>query len=179
MNILKPTLKMNQIEQNRTQPQELDIIRVVFEYGNKPYNENCSVAEHISDRTGWTSHLKTVMHKAIHAYLQAGSDQDLINHPDQEISELAKKYMVPEHKVSPNWEKMFGIKIPEGNYDYRSDVRSVIFRYTLIKLSENITETRRDIRDKKGELKELEGRLAEWMRYRKDMADQLNSVQIK
>lgn len=176
-NSLKTKLKMSQIDEQRfrTQPQETDLIRLLFRYGNKPFDSQHTVAEQMWSEIKWTRFTREILYKTLDAFLRAEPDEDLRDNPDKEIAEMADRYFIPEIKISPLWEK-YGHTIPEiKEENYKPLVSSAILRYNLTKISAHITDTRHDIKEKKAELKKLEERLEQWKLFRKNLADQINS----
>ncbi|MNU30850.1 DNA primase [compost metagenome] len=131
--------------------EEWQLIKMLIEYGFRPYEESPSVADYFFENIDITSFENALAHDIAMAYYQYWSDkqehpplQFFVNHPMKSIKEKVVDLVHVEHLPSENWEKKYNIELPRTEDLYESDVRSsfAYFKLKLLKrfLQENLDQ---------------------------------------
>jgi len=131
--------------------EEWQLIKMLIEYGFRPYEESPSVADYFFENIDITSFENALAHDIAMAYYQYWSDkqehpplQFFVNHPMKSIKEKVVDLVHVEHLPSENWEKKYNIELPRMEDLYESDVRSsfAYFKLKLLKrfLQENLDQ---------------------------------------
>ncbi|WP_129021684.1 DNA primase [Edaphocola flava] len=131
--------------------EEWQLIKMLIEYGFRPYEESPSVADYFFEHVDITSFENALAHDIAMAYYQYWSDkqehpplQFFVNHPMKSIKEKVVDLVHVEHLPSENWEKKYNIELPRMEDLYENDVRSsfAYFKLKLLKryLQENLDQ---------------------------------------
>jgi DNA primase len=140
--------------------QERDLVRVLMQFGDKPFTEAETVGEflilsllEVDDQLHQLFEHE-LYGKVASLYLEAlseGRHLDLnffLEHPDLSIQQLAINFSVSPYQYSPGWEKfnvyLTSQKMPEENFV--SDCRSVLNRFKLKKIDRAIQRNGHEIK---------------------------------
>lgn len=120
--------------------QEKNLIRVLLEYGNRPWDESSTVADYIFNSPVDFNLLNNNSIKNILAAYKKLSDEGkvpdkkfFLYHENSEISQLTASSLYTAYEVSPNWERSYRISVPRDEQVYRRDAGSVV-NYLLQKM---------------------------------------------
>lgn len=120
--------------------EEWQLIKMLIEYGSKPYGESPSVADYFFENIDIASFENALAHDIAMAYYQYWSEKQahpalpfFVNHPMKSIKEKVVDLIQTEHQPSENWVKKFNIELPIPEELYEDDVRSS-FAYFKLKL---------------------------------------------
>lgn len=122
---------------------EQNIIRLIIEYANKPYDENVKVVDYLIQELDGVEFSNATHQKiweiALHHHEVEGfeNEQFLSHHQDEEISNLAITFLASPYELSENWKKK-KVEIPDTELIYREDVDAGIyyFKFWHIKTQE-------------------------------------------
>lgn len=123
--------------------QEWQLVRVLIEYGDKPYEGYKDIAELIHDRIDpdliETPMARQVFDAYYHyktQYQQAPQLSYFINYPDTDIQRHMATLLQSRHDISPKWKENYGIETIHGYFNYISDTDStmVYFEHKKIKI---------------------------------------------
>lgn len=137
--------------------QEKDLLRVLLNYGSKPYNENfTTVASYIFHELNAEDVILThpIVSKVINEILEKLQDPlyeistaDFINHSDPLVTALVADVLAAEPEISPNWSKKIDEIIEPIGHNYKQDVDSCLIRLQLRNIDRLIEENRKVIAD--------------------------------
>ncbi|MGH2642404.1 MAG: DNA primase [Chitinophagaceae bacterium] len=120
--------------------QEKNLIRVLLEYGSRPWDETSSVADYIfSSPVDFSLLHNEVILNILVTYKRLndeGNEPDrkyFLYNENQEISRLTASALYTAYEVSPNWEKSYRIMVPGEEQVFKQDAGSVI-NYLLQKM---------------------------------------------
>lgn len=126
-------------ELQRHDEQEKDLIRVLLNYGDKPYNEDHpTVAGHIMAQLA-ENEIETehpVVHRIIAQVHEQLSKNELdlnyfTRHEDPLITAFVADLMSRDLEISPNWNKKHDLFIDPVGYNFKEDVDSAVMRLTI------------------------------------------------
>lgn len=107
------------------------------------------------------------------------SHQDFINHPNQEISQLAINMLTSQHELSPNWEK-HKIFTTTEEQQLKLAVYNTVYAFKLSKLNKLIGENQEQLKtaeaDKQLELMQQQLTLQQ---FKKQLAEKLGRIILK
>lgn len=131
--------------------QELDVIRVMFEYGDKPLDNFDYAVEYIAQELGEGNFIHEPLQKLYADYLdyfEQGKDFTFIknqNNYSHDLQNIIIDCTSEKHSLSPNWQTKHHIFIKSKEYNYKSDIVSTVGRVLMYrfmihikKLDENI-----------------------------------------
>jgi len=128
------------------------MIRVLLEYGLRPWDEETLVADYILAESSELAdlidnkRLLTIIDLFRDWYQQGlePSSKSFLYHEDQELSTLAVSVMDVHHELSPNWKEVYEGKINTPDDLYKEDVQSTVLYLKLRKiyrlLEENVAD---------------------------------------
>ncbi len=177
--------------------QERDIVRLLIQFGQKKFNAQETIAEHILANM---LHLlpefdQPLYKKIVERYLTAieegqAIDTDFfINHPDNNIQQLAVQIILEaeQYNYSPNWEKynvyLTSQEMPEQNH--LRDAYYGVARFKLKKierLAKKNQQELKELQDNRGSMEDMMILLATQQKLnamRNDLAKLLNTVVLK
>lgn len=133
---------LQEIQQNNVdEQQEWQLLRVLIEYGDKPYAGFEDVADLIHQRVDpeliETPLARRVLdmyytHKA--EYNVAPQANYFINNPDIAIQQQMVSLLHTKYNFSHNWKNNYGIEIPVDDVNYLNDVDSTLVYFELKKI---------------------------------------------
>lgn len=122
---------------------EQNIIRLIIEYANKPYDENIKVVDHLIQELDGVE-FSNATHQKIweiaqhhHEVEDFENEQFFSHHENEAISNLAITCLASPYELSENWKKK-KVEIPDTELIYRDDVDAGIyyFKFWYIKTQE-------------------------------------------
>ncbi|MEZ5046573.1 MAG: DNA primase [Chitinophagaceae bacterium] len=142
--------------------QEKGLLRVLLEYGNKPFDEQLSVSEFIRYKIGDADFVHSQWQKLYKAYytyydksLQYPDLHFFTYHDEEPIRKAAIEALYYPYELSENWEKEYNIITPSRDMIYIDDVRHTVNYFLLRKIKATyllLLEELKDIQDLQEEL---------------------------
>ncbi len=120
--------------------QERDVVRLLLEFNNEEFDENQTVAQFILHDLAAITFENPVYRRMIdefRKFIENGEhplQNHFLNHPDEEINNLAIELLYSQHEVSKNWERIHDITITEKSLVFKKDIYSSINRLKLRKV---------------------------------------------
>ncbi len=119
--------------------QEKDLIRVLLNYGDKPYSEDfASVAlfiihEITTEEIELQHPIAVQILSMVHVQITEGSInlQYFVRHEDPIITAFVADIMSKDFEVSPNWQKKYDVFIDPVGYNFKEDVDSALLRLKI------------------------------------------------
>lgn len=168
--------------------QEKGLIRVLIEFGHKPYDDKISVAEYIRLKIGDADFVNDTWHKIYLNYfnilestLQYPTAKDFTYHDEEEIRLNAIEALYFPYELSENWAKEFHIITPSKEQIYLEDVEHTLIYFLLRKIKAAYAELLEELRilnDVKEEFI-LQKSLYELKKYEKVLLEHLRVVAIR
>lgn len=168
--------------------QEKGLIRVLIEFGHKPYDDKISVAEYIRLKIGDADFVNDTWHKIYLNYfnilestLQYPTAKDFTYHDEEEIRLNAIEALHFPYELSENWAKEFHIITPSKEQIYLEDVEHTLIYFLLRKIKAAYAELLEELRilnDVKEEFI-LQKSLYELKKYEKILLEHLRVVAIR
>ena len=168
--------------------QEKGLIRVLIEFGHKPYDDKISVAEYIRLKIGDADFVNDALHKIYLNYfnilestLQYPTVKDFTYHDEEEIRLNAIEALYFPYELSENWAKEYHITTPSKEQIYLEDVEHTLIYFLLRKIKAAYAELLEELRilnDVKEEFI-LQKSLYELKKYEKVLLEHLRVVAIR
>jgi DNA primase len=137
---------------NRDELQERGLVRCLIEFGNKPLNEEQSVAEYIFMEMEESELIENPdliklydYYKKCHGDGMEPSTRDFLYHEDPQISSKVVALFENPYEVSPQWMEKYEMKVPDREETYREDALSTVTFLKLKKIKRLIEENQRDL----------------------------------
>lgn len=119
---------------------EWQLLKVLLEYGPKPYKESETVANHFFETIDIELLEHPISKQIVHDYYRYWSENQQLpdlryfsSHIDKGIRQKVADLLQPGYSVSPNWMQMYKIEVNHGEELYESDIEST-FAYFELKL---------------------------------------------
>jgi DNA primase len=144
--------------------QEKDIIRVLLEHGDKEMTEEYSVAEYVIFEMVDVEFKTEVFGKIVKLYLDAYQHEkpleevkNLNNITDADVKNCLVELMSSPYELSPNWFDKHEIVVKDVNRTYKTDVISMMQRFSYFKMMEaiKILDEKIKIADQSGNFEEM------------------------
>lgn len=126
-------------ELQRNDEQEKDLVRVLLNYGDKPYNEDHPtvagfIMTQLAENEIETEH--PVVHRIIAGVHEQLSKNELdltyfTRHEDPLITAFVADLMAYDLEISPNWNKKYDLFIDPVGYNFKEDVDSALLRLNI------------------------------------------------
>ena len=168
--------------------QEKDIIRVLLEHGDKEMTEEYSVAEYVIFEMVDVEFKTEVFGKIVKLYLDAYQQEtpleevkNLNNITDASVKDCLVELMSSPYELSPNWFDKHEIVVKDVNRTYKTDVISMMQRFSYFKMMEAIKILDEKIKtaDQSGNFEEMIASIMkkmELMETRKQLAKEIQTV---
>jgi DNA primase len=168
--------------------QEKDIIRVLLEHGDKEMTEEYSVAEYVIFEMVDVEFKTEVFGKIVKLYLDAYQQEtpleevkNLNNITDADVKNCLVELMSSPYELSPNWFDKHEIVVKDVNRTYKTDVISMMQRFSYFKMMEaiKILDEKIKIADQSGNFEEMIASIMkkmELMETRKQLAKEIQTV---
>lgn len=168
--------------------QEKDIIRILLEHGDKPMNEEHTVAEYIIFELVDIDFKNELFGRIVKMYLDAYQNEmpleevkDLNKIEDADIKNCLIELMSSPFELSPNWFERHEIVVKDANRTYKIDVVSVMQRFRYFKLMEAVKIIDQKIKtaEQSGNFEEMMASILkkmELMEARKQLAKEIQTV---
>ena len=168
--------------------QEKDIIRILLEHGDKPMNEEHTVAEYIIFELVDIDFKNELFGRIVKMYLDAYQNEmpleevkDLNKIEDADIKNCLIELMSSPFELSPNWFERHEIVVKDANRTYKTDVVSVMQRFRYFKLMEAVKIIDQKIKtaEQSGNFEEMMASILkkmELMETRKQLAKEIQTV---
>ncbi|MDB5225906.1 MAG: primase [Bacteroidota bacterium] len=168
--------------------QEKDIIRILLEHGDKQMTEEQTVAEYIIFELVDIEFKNDVFGKIMKLFIDAYQEnipfeelKNLNNISDPKIKDCLVELMSFPYEVSPNWFDKHEIVVKDANRTYKTDVISVLQRFSYFKMMEviRILDDKIKTAEKSGTFEEMIAAILkkmELMETRKKLAKEMQTV---
>lgn len=168
--------------------QEKDIIRVLLEHGDKEMTEEYSVAEYVIFEMVDVEFKTEVFGKIVKLYLDAYQHEkpleevkNLNNITDADVKNCLVELMSSPYELSPNWFDKHEIVVKDVNRTYKTDVISMMQRFSYFKMMEaiKILDEKIKVADQSGNFEEMIASIMkkmELMETRKQLAKEIQTV---
>jgi DNA primase len=164
--------------------QELDIIRVMFEYGDKKMDNYDYAVEYIAHELGEGNFVHESLQKIYTLYLdyfEKGKDFSFIQNQNNYPKELQNSIIDSTsemYALSPNWQTKHQIFIKSKAYNYKSDITSAVGRILMYRFMTHIKSLDESIKIAFEEKEEetLNRLLAEKGRFQKELRILANTL---
>ncbi len=164
--------------------QELDIIRVMFEYGDKPMDDFDYAIEYVAQELGDGNFVHESLQKIYTLFLdffEQGMDFSYIksqhNYP-KDLQNIIIDSTSEVYALSPNWQTKHQIFIKSKEYNYKSDITSAVGRILMYRFMTHIKKLDENIKiafEEKEEEK-LNLLLMEKGRFQKELRNLANTL---
>lgn len=169
------------IIEDRDEPQERDLIRILLEFGQMPFSEELTVAQHIINEIAEHDFNHPVFQKIKMLFkeeIQKGNIPDhkfFLQQEDEILRSTALTLISSPYHLSEHWRKKHEIYVPDKIENYKKDVESSLHRFKIKLLDRMIRENAQEIKNAeqnkneeallqclqiKNELNNLKGQLA-------------------
>jgi DNA primase len=150
--------------------QEWQLINILVENGNKPYEGYANVSALVYERIDPELLDNALVRKLYDAYFEyANTNHRLpdaghfINHTDEAVQQKMASLLYSKNEISHNWSERHGIETIHDEFNYINDVESTLNYFELKKLmlmqeslSEKILQEKDPIKEKQLQAKHLE-----------------------
>jgi DNA primase len=120
---------------------EWEMLRVLIEYGAKPFDENNTVAQYIYERldpdliqSTQVSAIYVEYYQLLYHQNQQPDSNFYLNYHDANLRQTLASLLHPPLEISPNWVGKYGIESIGGEQQYITDVESTLTYYDLKKI---------------------------------------------
>lgn len=124
-----------------TDQYEWEILRVLIEYGAKPFDENTTVAQYIYERLDpdliqntQVSAIYVEYYQLLYHENKQPDSNFYLNYHDANLRQTFASLLHPPLEISPNWVGKYGIESIGGEQQYITDVESTLTYYDLKKI---------------------------------------------
>lgn len=184
-----PTTNSPQSETNRpliiveTDACEQDILKLLLEYGEKPYDDEYTVAIHVIHEIGEIPFRNSIYKEILNIYITQLNQTNsyptsnyFVQHPNSVIKHTIIHLLASPYNLSENWENMHQIFVKQPSATYKRATNNLLLRFKLrhvvMLIEENLQHlSQTDNVGNQTELLILQQKLAEWQ---KTLAQQLN-----
>ena len=132
--------------------QEQGLLRCLIEFGNKPWDDEKKVADHLLDEVGNDDmfddpQLQKVfsLYRELYRKGLEPGPKNFLYHEDPRVSSVVMKLLEFPYEVSPNWHEQFEMKVPSREETYREDTLSTLTFLKLRKIRRLIEENQKDL----------------------------------
>ncbi|MBX7226635.1 MAG: DNA primase [Chitinophagales bacterium] len=134
--------------------QERDILRILFQFGNKDMDEGMFVADFVLNEIGLTPFNNVLYQKGVE-YFRKGIEEglpreqlmDYLTLDEQELKGLAIDLLTSPYELSQNWYKKHNIIVKEKDIIYKNDVHSAVKRYLFSKVNDILKQLDEKIKE--------------------------------
>lgn len=134
--------------------QERDILRILFQFGNKDMDEGMFVADFVLNEIGLTPFNNVLYQKGVD-YFRKGIEEglpreqlmDYLTLDEQELKGLAIDLLTSPYELSQNWYKKHNIIVKEKDIIYKNDVHSAVKRYLFSKVNDILKQLDEKIKE--------------------------------
>ncbi len=147
--------------------QEKGLLRILLEYGDRPYDEKSTIAEYIKYKIGDTDFTNVEWKNLYHAYLIEWSNtaqyptlQSFTYNDNEKLRTSAIEALYFPYELSENWEKEHHISTPTREMTLREDVDHTVTYFILRKIKATYYELLESLRDPENEQEEQLTQLA-------------------
>lgn len=131
-----------------TDIKERDIVRIIIEFGNKPYDESRSIAQYVVDELKdkeiyLENNLYQLIVEIADKRLQENKLVDMdfyLQHPNKNVQSFAVQLASNPHEISPNWWSKFEIIVPTREQNALNDLNVAMNHFLLDKIKQKIKE---------------------------------------
>lgn len=138
---------VNNLVQSEHEKKEWQLMRMLLEYGNKPFKEVSSVAKYIFETIDVELVANAMVKRMMEEYYSYWTTEHRIpdhtyfaNHPDKAIKQKTADLLHEAHTPSANWTAMHKIEVLHGEDIYESEIESTIAYFELKVLRELMLE---------------------------------------
>ena len=168
--------------------QEWQLIRILLEYGDKPYPAFGSVGHYIYERID-AGLIETAVARQIfdEYFTQLGTTSTppaltyFTAHPQPAIQQRTVTLLQHSHEISHNWKEKHGIELKQGPEDYAHDVDSTLTYFELKKIiviQEKLREKAKDEKDPE-RLKKIMTALLDQMKEEREIVAKHGTVVLR
>jgi DNA primase len=137
--------------------QEKNLVRVLLEFGTRPWDEQCTIADYIfqSPINFNLIHNETIRqilaeYKQLYDESRPPDEKYFLYHTDPQISRLSVNVLYTHYEISENWLKSYHIEVPDRDGLFREDVDSVVnfvLQKMIVRLMKDNLEMLREATD--------------------------------
>ncbi len=127
--------------------QEKGLIRILIEYGAKPYDDKLSIADFIRLKVGDADFVHQIWQHTYHVYfnqldqtLQFPDANFFTYHEEESVRNSAIEALYFPYELSENWAKEHNILVPSREVIYVDDVNKTVTYFILRKIKATIQE---------------------------------------
>jgi DNA primase len=143
--------------------QEKNLVRVLLEFGTRPWNEQYTIADYIfqSPINFNLIHNETIRqilaeYKRLYDDSRPPDEKYFLYHADPQISQLSVNVLYTHYEISENWQKNYHIEVPDRDGLFREDADSVVnfvLQKMIMRLMKDNLEMLREATDPSEEAK--------------------------
>ena len=134
--------------------QERDILRILFQFGNKSLEDEMYVADFVLHEIGST-HFNNALYQKGLEYFRNGIENghsrdqlmDYLSLDEQDLKALAIDLLTSPYELSQNWYKKHNIIVKEKDIIYKNDVHSAVKRYLFSKINDILKQLDEKIKE--------------------------------
>ncbi len=142
--------------------QEKGLIKILLEYGNRPYDEVVSIAEYIKLKLGEVDFVNELWQRTYHEYyrllestLQYPDVKAFTYHDDEMIRSAAIESLYFPYELSENWEVKHHIKTPTREETFMEDINKTVIYFLLRKIKAICVELVEELKSSEQNLEEV------------------------
>ncbi|HMN32621.1 MAG TPA: DNA primase [Chitinophagaceae bacterium] len=141
--------------------QEKALIKILIEYGEKPYDENVHVAEYVRLKVGDVDFVNPIWQNIFNEYyryidhhLQFPNEKYFSYHDDEQIRSAAIEALYFPYDLSENWFHKHQIIVPTKESLYLQEVESTVLYFLLRKVKNISQELLNELKTNQNDLQE-------------------------
>jgi DNA primase len=164
--------------------QEKGLLRILLEYGDRPYDEKLSIAEYIRLKIADPDFTNAIWKSLYDAYLQEWNTslqyptlQKFTYHELESVRNAAIESLYYPYELSENWEKEHHISTPTREMTLREDVDHTVTYFILRKLKTTYYELLESLRVPESDQDERITQMS-LMELKKSEAELLNHLKV-
>jgi DNA primase len=164
--------------------QEKGLLRILLEYGDRPYDEKLSIAEYIRLKIADPDFTNSIWKSLYDAYLQEWNTslqyptlQKFTYHELESVRNAAIEALYYPYELSENWEKEHHISTPTREMTLREDVDHTVTYFILRKLKTTYYELLESLRVPESDQDERITQMS-LMELKKSEAELLNHLKV-
>lgn len=127
--------------------QEKGLIRILLEYGNKPFDDQISIADYIRLKVGDTDFVNkswqkiySIYYHVLESSLQFPTEKTFTYHDEEDVRNLAIEALYFPYELSEGWATEHQIFTPTKEMIYIDDVKHTVIYFSLRKIKSTYQE---------------------------------------
>lgn len=142
--------------------QEKGLLRILIEYGSKPFDTQTTVAEYIHLKVSGVEMVNERWNLLYHHYfqtyensLQYPDEKYFLQHPDDDLRNAAIEAMFFPYEVSANWHEKHAIEVPNRESLFLQDTEITVTYFILRKIREKLDSFMLDIQNNEKDFRNM------------------------